>query len=110
MVDHSKPTQYDAESPGGLNSQLIILIGAISAVLFIVSLVAVESWFYNLERSLAQEGYRRGNPELQALLDAQEQRLNRVQRIDGDADHVMVPIDWAIDRFVGGPQQEDIAN
>jgi len=106
MVDHSKPSGYDAKSPGGINSRLIILVGAISTVLLVVILIAVESWFYNQERKLTEEGYRRGNPELHRLLDAQEQRLSRLQRIEGDADHVAVPLDWAIERFVAENQKE----
>lgn len=106
MVDHSKPSQYDAKSPGGINSQLIVLVGAIGAVLFIVTLVGVEAWFYNQERALAEEGYRRGNPELQGLLEAQDQRLSRVQRIEGDLEHVTVPLEWAIERFVAESKKE----
>ena len=105
MADHSKPSQYDAKSPGGIDSRLVILTGAIGAMLFVVTLVAVEAWFYNHERALAEEGYRRGNPELQGILDAQDQRLSRVQRIEGDAEHVTVPLEWAIDRFVAEHQE-----
>ena len=106
MSDHSKPSGYDPSSPGGINNRLVLLLFAIGAVLLVVTLASVEAWYYNQERSVAEQGYRRGNPQLQAYYEAQEQRLNRVHRIEGDAQHVTVPLEWAIDQFVARHQEQ----
>jgi hypothetical protein len=100
MTDHSKPSGYDPASPGGLNNTLILLLFVVGAVLLVVILASVEAWYYNYERNMIEGSYRRGNPQLEGYHEAQAQRLDRVHRIDGDPQHVTVPLDWAIDRFV----------
>jgi flagellar basal body-associated protein FliL len=106
MADHSKPSQYDSKSPGGLDARLIAIIGLISVVLFIVIVAATEAWFYNQQARQDQANARRGNPQLQAYVEAEDARLHSIQRIDGDDAHVTVPIDWAMARFAEQHRQK----
>jgi hypothetical protein len=100
MADHSAPNQYDPSCPGGIKSRLIFVLLIIGAVLLAVILAAVEAAYHYAENRINEEYYWRGNPQLQALIESQDQRLNTAARIQGDDEHVIVPVDVAIDAFL----------
>lgn len=90
---------YDNKRPGGLNTTMIALVGAISVLLFSVLFVATETWFYNQDRRLTEEGWKRGNPQLEAYLAEQDKMLSEMRNVPGRDDRVAVPLDFAIEQY-----------
>lgn len=88
-------------TPGGLNVQMIAVVGVVSVLLVAVAVFSVQAWYYRMEQALVEQTtYSESPRHVERDRALQEQRLTVPRYRDPDRDLVAIPIDAAMDLYL----------
>lgn len=99
MADDLEHTTHG--TPGGLNVQVIAVVGIVSVLLVMVAVFSVQAWYYRFEQDLRERTeYRESPRNVERHRALQQQRLNVARYRDPERDLVAIPIDAAMDLYL----------
>lgn len=88
-----------------INVSLLAALGSISTVLLIVTIVAVQAWFYNeRDQAMASKSVDAVHESLLRLKQDQDAKLREVRWVDEQQGLVTMPIELAMQQYVASKQ------
>lgn len=88
-------------TPGGLNVQVITVVGIVSVLLIIVAIFSVQAWYYRFEQSFVEQTQFRERPaQVQRYQNHEQRRLTEPRLRDPERGLAAIPIDRAIDLYL----------
>lgn len=94
--EHAEP-----ETPGGLDVQMITVVGVTTVLLVIVAVYAVQAWYFRFERAFIEQTQYQALPvEVQRYQEHEERRLHEPRLRDPEQDLAAIPIDRAMDLYI----------
>lgn len=88
-------------TPGGLNVQVIAVVGIVSVLLVVVAVFSAQAWYYRFERAhIAETEYTARPYEVRQYLGHEQRRLYEPRYRDPESDLAAIPIDQAMDLYL----------
>ncbi|MEX2673249.1 MAG: hypothetical protein WD294_14185 [Phycisphaeraceae bacterium] len=88
-------------TPGGLNVQIITVVGIVTVLLIVVAVFAVQAWYFRFEQAYTQETvYREVPAQVQRYREHEQRRLTEARLRVPEHDLAAIPIDAAMDLYL----------
>lgn len=88
-------------TPGGLNVQVIAVVGIVTVLLIVVAVFSVQAWYFRFQQSFVEQTQYRERPaHVQRYLQHEQRRLNEPRLRDPERGLAAIPIDRAMDLYL----------